>query len=457
MEDLHPLDRAAAHAKRFLEGVGERPAGARAGYDECLAALGGDLPDEPQDPGRVIDDLVAAADPGIVASQGPRFFGFVVGGSPPVATAAEWLTAAWDQVTGFTVLSPAAAAAEEVCRGWLASLLGLPRDVSFGFTTGCQMAHFSALAAARHHVLAQAGWDVEARGLSGAPPIRVVAPQERHATVDRVLRFLGLGTDALVLVPCDDQARVDVRALAREVAAGGGAPTIVIAQAGNVNTGAWDDLGAICDAAHDHGAWVHVDGAFGLWAAAAGHHALVGGVERADSWAVDGHKTLNVPYDCGYVFCAHPEAHAAANTMAAGYLVTTEGGREGIHWSAESSRRARVFATYAVLRALGRQGVADLVTRQCALARRFADRLTAQEGVEVLNDVVLNQVLVRFGDDDARTDAVIEAVQRDGTAWMGGTTFRGRRAMRISVSHWATTQDDVDRSADVVLACAQQA
>ena len=445
------LAAAADHAAAFLDGLPDRPVGPAQTDPAALGeALGGPLPEGPEDPRAVLDALVAGAEPGIMASQSPRFFGFVFGGALPVALAADWVVSAWDQNAFSYVSSPAAAVAEDVVRGWLAELLGLPGDASFAITTGCQMAHATCLAAARHHVLEQVGWDVEARGLAAAPPIRLLANGDFHVTVARAVRLLGLGTDSVVPVDTDGEGSIRPEALRAALAAGEG-PTIVCAQAGEVNSGAFDPLAAVCDAAAEHGAWVHVDGAFGLWAAAApSHRHLVAGAGRADSWATDAHKWLNVPYDAGLAFVAHPGAHRAAFAASAPYL--PPGARDAIDWTPEASRRARSFTIWVALRSLGRSGVAELVERCCTCARRFAEVLDAVPGVEVLNDVVLNQVLVRFDDDDATTDAVVAAVQADGTCWMGPTTWRGRRAMRISVSNWATTIADVDRSCAAILA-----
>ena len=413
-----------------------------------LRARLGDLRDEPAPPRAVLDELVGAVEPALVTSTGPRYFGFVVGGALDAATAADVLTSAWDQPAFNAVTSPGAAVVEDVAGEWLKQLLGLPRSASFGLVTGAQGANTVGLAAARHHVLAEAGWDVEKDGMCGAPRLRVVANAERHATVDRSLRLLGLGAGALEAVATGPQGAIDVADLARVLALGAKGPTIVCLQAGNVNTGAFDDFAAACRISHDHGAWVHVDGAFGLWASASPALAhLTAGVEAADSWGTDGHKWLNVPYDSGYVFCAHPEAHAASMSYTAAYL--TGQGQGGLRapgdYVLESSRRARGFATWAAIRQLGRRGVADLVEGCCALARRFAERLSAIEGAGVVNDVVLNQVLVSFGTDE-RTDRVVEAVQQSGECWMGATTWHGRRLMRISVSSWRTTEEDVDRS-----------
>jgi len=445
------LTAAADHAASFLDGVPERRVGPAEIEPAVLrAALGGPLPDGPEDPRAVLDALVAAAGPGLMVSQSPRFFGFVFGGSLPAALAADWVASAWDQNAVLYVAAPAAAVAEEVVGGWLADLLGLPVSASFAITTGCLLAHATGLAAARHHVLGRAGWDVEARGLGGAPPIRLLANGDFHVTLARAVRLLGLGTDSLVRVDTDAEGSMDPGALRAALAAGDG-PAIVCAQAGEVNSGAFDPLDEVCDAAAEHGAWVHVDGAFGLWAAAApSHRQLVAGVGRADSWATDAHKWLNVPYDAGLAFVAHPDAHHGAFSASAAYLPT--GARDAMDWTPDSSRRARSFTIWAALRSLGRAGVAEMVERCCACARRFAEVLGAQEGIEVLNDVVLNQVLVRFDDDDAATDAVVAAVQAEGTCWMGPTTWRGRRAMRISVSNWATTIEDVDRSCAAILA-----
>jgi glutamate/tyrosine decarboxylase-like PLP-dependent enzyme len=444
------LAAAADHATDFLEGLPERHVGPPQTDPQPLrAALGGPLPDGAQDPRAVLDELVDAAGPGLMASPSPRFFGFVMGGALPAALAADWVASAWDQNACLYTASPAAAIAEEVVGGWLAELLALPADASFAITTGCQMAHATCLAAARHHVLAEAGWDVEARGLPGAPPIRVLTGGDFHMTLGRALRLIGLGTDALVRVEADREGAMRPEALRAALAVGDG-PAIVCAQAGEVNTGACDPFEEICAAAAEHGAWVHVDGAFGLWAAATPtHRHLVAGVGRADSWATDAHKWLNVPYDAGLAFVANPDAHRSAFSGTAAYLPT--GARDAMDWTPEASRRARAFPIWAALRSLGRTGVAEMIERCCACARRFSDALGTDPDVDILNDVVLNQVLVRFGDDDATTDAVLAAVQEDGTCWMGPTTWRGRRAMRISVSNWATTHDDVDRSCEAIL------
>jgi glutamate/tyrosine decarboxylase-like PLP-dependent enzyme len=412
---------------------------------------------ERADSDAVIDQLATAVEPGLVATVGPRYFGFVVGGALEAATCADVLTTGWDQLAFNSTSSPAAAVVEEVVGAWLKQALGLPEGASFGLVTGGQGANTVGLAAARHRVLDRAGWDVEARGLAGAPRIRIVAGAESHAAIHRSLRLLGIGSDAVEPIAADHNGAIDPEALAR--ALDDSEPTIVCLQAGNVNTGACDDLTAACDLAHRCRAWIHVDGAFGLWAAVSpSTRHLVSGLERADSWAVDGHKWLNVPYDTGYVFCTDRQAHAAAMSYTAAYLEGQDqrSVRSPSDYVPESSRRARGFATWAALRELGRQGLAELVDRCCALARRFGEQLDAMEGVEVANDVVLNQVLVSFGSDD-RTDRVIAAVQRGGTCWMGGTEWRGRRFMRISVSNWSTTEADVDRSVAAIRRLLQDA
>jgi glutamate/tyrosine decarboxylase-like PLP-dependent enzyme len=456
-----PLGEAFDHALAYLEGLPERPVTSRASLAEMRAALGGPLPERPVEAREVVAALATAAEPGVVASSSGRFFGFVIGGATPAALAADWLTSVWDQNAGLYILGPAAAVVEETAGAWLAELLGLPAGVSVGYVTGAQMANFTALAIAVREVLDRAGWDVQANGLWGAPRLRVLVGEGRHGTIDRALRFLGVGAAAIVPVAADDQGRMRPAALRSALHQGDG-PVVVCAQLGNVNSGAIDPVGEICEIAHRSGAWVHVDGAFGMWAAASPRlRPLLAGVERADSWATDAHKWLNVPYDSGLVFCAHPRAHRAAMGIRAGYLIHGDADeRDALDYNPEFSRRARGFAVYAAIRALGRQGVAELVERCCGLAGRFAERLAAAGGVEVLNEVVLNQVLVRFlaadGDHDAHTRRVVERVQQDGTCWMSGTTWQGRAAMRISVSNWSTDEADVDRSVAAILRCAAE-
>ncbi|MET0739273.1 MAG: aminotransferase class V-fold PLP-dependent enzyme [Acidimicrobiales bacterium] len=450
----HPLlDEAVRSAIAYIDSLPDRPVGPPADVDALRTALGAPLTAEGDGNLTAFQALVAGAEGGIVATAGPRYFGFVNGGSLPVAVAADWLVSAWDQNAAMHVMTPAVAVIEDVVLGWLRELLGLPVNGSGAFVTGAQMANVTGLMAARHQVLEQAGWDVEVDGLFGAPPVTVVVSGERHAAVDRALRYLGFGTAGVVPLAVDDQGALDPSDLARVLGEADGGPAIVCTQAGNVNTGAFDPIAEVCAIAHEHAAWVHVDGAFGLWAAASSQHRhLLEGYEAADSWAVDMHKWLNAPYDCAVALTAHPEAHRAAMAMSAAYL-TLGGDREPIDWNPEMSRRARAVPTWAILRALGRDGVEDLIVRFCTLAQRAADQLGAADGVEVLNGVVLNQVLVRFGDDDDVTRDVITRVQEDGTCWVGGTIWQGRAAMRISVSNWSTTDADIDRSVEAMLTC----
>src|SRR5262245_3233079 len=449
--DLRPLlVRAAERAAEFRDAIGERPVAPEVDVQRFRETFGGPLPDKGTDAESVIDELVEMVEPALVASAGPRYFGFVMGGALDSATAADMLTTGWEQVGFNGVTSPASALVEGIVGRWLKDALGLPAGASFGIVTGAQGANTAALAAARHRVLKRAGWDVERDGLQGAPRVRIVAGEERHGTIDRSLRLLGFGTASLEAVSAGRNGAVDPDELVRALDAGSGEPTIVCVQAGNVNTGAFDDLAVANEAAHRHDAWVHVDGAFGLWAAASPEfELLVAGREGADSWAVDGHKWLQVPYDTGFVLCADPEAHARSMSYTAAYLQDDRALRAPSDFVPESSRRSRGFASWAALRELGRAGLAELVERCCALARRFAEHLAEVDGVTIANEVVLNQVLVRFGD-DAHTDRVIANVQRDGTCWMGGTTWHGDRLMRISVSNWTTTEDDVDRSVEAI-------
>ncbi len=434
----------ADHAADFLETLDERPVYPGVSVEELREALGGPLPDGPTDPASVVDELVAGADPGVVAIPGGRYFGFVIGGAVPAALAADWLTSTWDQNAGLYVAGPSASVVEEVAGAWAKELLRLPPEASFAFVTGCQMANFTALAIARRHVLDEAGWDFDADGLAGAPRIRVLCGAKVHVTVTRALRLLGLGTPELV--EADDQGRMVAESL-RSALRDSSGPTIICAQAGEVNTGAFDPLPEIAAAAREAGAWLHVDGAFGLWAATSPALAhLVEGAELADSWATDAHKWLNVPYDCGLVFCRDADAHRRAIGVKAEYLIFgDDAARDEMDWTPEFSRRARGFTVYAAIRSLGRQGVAELVERTCAHARRFADELAGLPGFELVNDVVLNQVLFRF-ESDERTDDVIHRVQESGEAWLSGTTWDGRRAIRISVSNWQTSDEDVART-----------
>ena len=433
------LERTRGHAEAYLSSLADRPVGVPVDPELLRNALAMPLTDEGVPAEQVIDELVAGVDPGLVASAGPRYFGFVTGGALPAALAADWMAAAWDQ-NGFSyVASPAAAVVEEVVEGWLLDALGLPSTASVGLVTGAQMANATCLAAARNTVLETAGWDVVRDGLIGAPPITIVVGAEAHATIFTALRFIGLGMGTARVVGVDGQGAIDPAELKLD------GPAIVCAQAGNVNSGAFDPLEPIADACERAGAWLHIDGAFGLWAAASpSKRSLVRGIERADSWATDGHKWLNVPYDSGLAIVADRAGHQRAMGVSAAYLIDSDH-RDNYVYTPEASRRARGFAIYAALRQLGRRGLADLVDRSCEHAALFA-RLLRDGGAEILNEVELNQVLV------ACEPEAIARVQADGTCWAGGTVWRGRSAMRISVSGWATTTADVERSAAAILA-----
>ncbi len=447
MRDLLML--AAERAIRYREGVGERRVAPLPEDVRRLAELGGPLPDGPTDDEKVLRLLDEIGSPATVAMAGGRYFGFVNGSSLPATLAANWLAGAWDQNSAFVVMSPVAAALEEISLGWLRELLGLPSGCAGAFVTGATMANFTALAAARHALLERAGWDVEAQGLFGAPPITVVVGQEAHASLLKALALLGLGRQRVVTVPADGQGRMRADALPRLAG-----PSIVCIQAGNVNTGAFDPAREVCAWAREAGAWVHVDGAFGLWAAAAPERAhLTDGLADADSWALDAHKWLNVPYDSGLAFVRESGSLRGAMSLSAAYLLQGDE-REPAQYTPEASRRARGVEVWAALRALGRVGVADLVESCCGHAARFAEGLRAA-GYRVLNEVVINQVLVSFGDDDL-TRRVIAALQADGTCWCGGTVWQGQTAMRISVSSWATTEDDVERSLAAMLRIAAE-
>ena len=441
------LRRTAELAADYVESLDERPVFPEVTPERLREALGGPLPDGPSDPEKVVNELAEGAEPGVVALGSGRYFGFVIGGSLPAALAADWLTSTWDQNAGLYVGGPSASVVEQVTREWLVDLLGLPADASIGYVTGTQMAHVTGLAAARWHVLDAVGWDVGARGLAGAPPVRVLVGEKRHVTIDRALRLLGLG--APQVVAADAQGRLVPGGL--RDALGGEGPAIVCAQAGEVNTGAFDPLPGIADACEAAGAWLHVDGAFGIWAAVSPRLAhLVEGLERADSWTTDAHKWLNVPYDSGIVLCRHPESHRAAMTTTASYLIQDVGERrvrDQVDWVPEFSRRARGFAVYAALRSLGRRGLTELVERCCDAASRFAAAITELDGVQLLNEVVLNQVLFRF-DSDERTDEVLRRVQESGRVWMSGTTWDGRKAIRVSVSNWQTGNEEIDLAVD---------
>ncbi|MFE9773332.1 pyridoxal phosphate-dependent decarboxylase family protein [Streptomyces sp. NPDC005931] len=441
------LQQAYRHALRWLADLSERPVPARASVDQIVRALGSELPAGPSPAAEVVDLLATACDPGLTAFPGGRFYGFVVGGTEPAALAADWLVSAWDQNCVMRAVSPAYTAAEDIAGAWLLDLLGLPRGSGVGFTTGATMANFTCLAAARDVVLGRVGRNVARDGLAGGPAPRVVVGEDRHMAVDLALRYLGLGEPETV--EADEQGRIRPEHLRRVLATGDRRPTILVLQAGDIHSGAFDPFVETVRAARDAGAWVHVDGAFGLWAAASPRYAhLTAGCSDADSWATDAHKTLNVPYDCGLAVVRDPAALRAAMGLHGAYLIQAEQG-DPVDKVPELSRRGRAFPVWAALRSLGRSGVADLVERLCRHASVFADGIAAIDGATVLNHVVFTQVCAEFGDDE-RTLRVLDRLLEDGTAWISGSTWHGRRVMRISVSNWSTSDEDVSRALDAI-------
>ncbi len=443
-ERAEPLARAHDHALRWLASLDARDIPPSADAAEIAERLGWDLPDGPADPSEVVDLLASACEPGLTAMPSGRFFGFVIGGTHPAAVASDWLVSAWDQNAELRTVTPATTAVEDVAGAWVTDLLGLPADSAVGFVTGGTMANFTCLAAGRDAVLARAGWDIAERGLVGSPGVRVIVGEERHDSVDLVLRYLGLG--APEPVAADEQGRIEVDALRRALESGDDRPTVVALQAGNVHSGAFDPFPEAIALAHEHGAWVHVDGAFGLFAAASPRHRhLIEGYEAADSWATDAHKTLNVPYDCGISIVRDAAARRAAMSMAGAYLIRDDTAGDPFEHVPELSRRARGLPVCAVLRSLGRSGVADLVQRLAGHATAFAEGLATMPDAHVLNDVVFTQVCAAFGDDE-RTRDVVRRMMEDGTAWTSGSTWRGRAVLRIAVSNWSTTDGDVERT-----------
>ena len=450
-----PLESVLGHALAYLENLDRGAVGVTTDLGTLRQKLNKPLTDDGLSCEQVIADLVQDVEGGLLASAGGRFFGWVIGGSLPSALAADWLTSAWDQNAGHHACSPAAAATEEVVGTWLKQTLGLPQQASFALVTGCQMAHVTCLAAARHAMLAKRGWDVEKQGLAGAPPIRIISSDLRHESFERAVRLLGLGLSQVTYLPSDTHGRLQPDALQQALEKHSSSPTIVLLQAGDVNTGAFDSFDSLIPIAKKHGAWVHVDGAFGLWAAASPRYRhLLKGVEAADSWATDGHKWLNVPYDCGYAFVADSQAHRASMSHDAPYLIHHDDARNGLDWTPEWSRRARAFPTYAALRQLGREGIAGLVERCCQHAHSIVMEIGRLPGAEVVSEPIINQGLLRFpdpkpgasdADHDRRTDEVIAKIVASGEAFFGGTTWRGRRAMRVSVSNWQTSENDVRR------------
>ncbi len=454
-----PLAAALHHTLQYLSPASANPVAAQASLETLRSQLSLSLADDGVDATQVIDDLVQAVQGGLNDSAGPRFFGWVIGGSLPAALAADWLTSAWDQNAAMYTCAPAASVVEEVVGAWLKDILQLPATASFSLVTGCQMAHVTCLAAARHALLARRQWDVEQEGLAGSPPIRILTSTEYHGTTSRAVRLLGLGEKHMLKLPTDAEGRLRADALDQALKSDPQAPTIVVLQAGDLNIGAFDDFATLIPIAKKFGAWVHIDGAFGLWVAASPSlRHLLRGADAADSWATDGHKWLNVPYDCGYAFVADRNAHRAALSHRASYIDPNADARDQIDWNPEWSRRARGFATYAALRQLGRRGVADLIERTCAHAHALVARIGALEGAEVLWTPQINQGLIRFtdprpgasaADSDAFTDRVIAEILASGVAFFSGTTWRGRRAMRVSVCNWQTSAEDVD----MVVAC----
>ena len=444
------LEEASRRAIAYLDSLKNRPVRPDPDAVARLSELDVPVPEKPTAPSEVLALLDQFISPATMAMAGPRFFGFVIGGSLPVTVAANWLATAWDQNTGYAAPTPGASRLEEIARRWLLELLDLPRECAVGYVTGATVANFTALAAARNAVLKRCGWAVEADGLFGAPPIQVVVGDECHPTLLKSLGMLGLGRSRLTRVPVDSQGRMRADKLPRLTA-----PSILCVQAGNVNSGAFDPFEPLCAAARDAGAWIHVDGAFGLWARASGALTnMTHGLELADSWATDAHKWLNVPYDSGIAFVRDGQALQSAMAITAEYLPGQGARRNPADFTPELSRRARGIEVYAALLSLGREGLASLIERNCAQARRFAQGLQ-KAGFEILNEVVLNQVVVRFGDPE-RTRQIIEAIQREGTCWAGITVWQGQTGMRISVSSWATTDDDVERSLEAILRCARE-
>ncbi|MEC5161182.1 MULTISPECIES: pyridoxal phosphate-dependent decarboxylase family protein [unclassified Janthinobacterium] len=454
------LRRTMAHAQTYLHGLADSRVAATASLEQLRARLHTPLPRHASDPAAVIDQLVSDTADGLVGSGGGRFFAWVIGGTLPAALAADWLTSTWDQNAAIHACSPAEAVIEEVCGAWLKELLGLPAQASFALTTGSQMAHTTALAAARHALLARRGWDVEALGLHGAPRIRIITSDQHHGSIARSARLLGFGTAAITVLASDADGKLAAPALLAALEREPATATIVALQAGDLNTGAFDDFATLIPLARSRGAWVHIDGAFGLWAASsASLRHLTAGLEQADSWVTDGHKWLNVPYDCGYVFVADSAAHFGATSHRESYMIDVEGARDQIDWSLEWSRRGRGVATYAALRQLGQSGVADLIERTCRHARALVAGIGALAGAQVVWSSQVNQGLVRFldsragageDDHDRFTDAVVAAITDGGEAFFGGTTWRGRRCMRVSVCNWRTGAADVERTVRAV-------
>lgn len=449
------LQLALRRALEYLDNLDQKPVGPTVTVAELRARTCKPWNTEGIDASQVIDELVRDIDGGLDNSANARFYAWVIGGTLPSALAADWLTSTWDQNAGMYAVSPASAMVEEAVGEWLKELFALPQHASFALVTGCQMAHTTCLAAARSWLLERHGWDVEKQGMAGSPAIKIYCGV-RHATIDRALRLLGFGDAALQTLETNDDGSLNAAALEQALQAAKGSPSLVLLQAGDVNTGGFDDLDTLTDIAHRYGAWVHVDGAFGLYAAASPkYEGLLRGNEKADSWATDGHKWLNVPYDCGYAFVAHPDAHRRSMSYQAHYLSHQTEARDPLDWNPEFSRRARGFATYAALRELGRNGVREMIERNCECASAIVRGLSQLENVDVLYVPVLNQGLVSFRDpsgnvSDEWNEQAIAAIAEEGTSFFSGTTYNGRRAMRVSVSNWQTSLVDVERTMEGV-------
>jgi glutamate/tyrosine decarboxylase-like PLP-dependent enzyme len=461
------LESTLAHALSYIESLDKVPVSATASLADLRQRLGYPLADDGLDATQVIDELVADVEGGMLGSAGGRFFGWLVGGAVPAALAADWLTSTWDQANALYASGPAEAVIEEVCGQWLKELLGLPPAASFALVTGCQMAHVTCLAAARHALLDRHGWDAESKGLAGAPQIRIVSSNQRHGSIERAVRLLGLGRDNVVDLPVNGEGQLEAMELSRALQEDSHRPTIVLLQAGDINIGAYDPFAKLIPIAHESGAWVHIDGAYGLWAAASPiYRHLLTGVAQADSWATDGHKWLNVPYDCGYAFVADSKAHQASMSHRASYLTHDKEARDQLDWTPEWSHRGRGVATYAAIRQLGKQGVAKLIERTCHHAHSLVKHIGALPGAELVWESQINQGLVRFlnttadatdADHDRRTDAVIAKIVESGEAFFSGTSWRGKRCMRVSVLNWQTNSADVERAVNAVqLALAKQ-
>ncbi|HEY6245369.1 MAG TPA: pyridoxal-dependent decarboxylase [Pyrinomonadaceae bacterium] len=460
------LDTAVLHAISHIETLDQSSVAATVDVETLRSRLARQLTDAAVPADQVIDDLARDVEGGLIGSAGGRFFGWVIGGVLPAGLAADWMTSAWQQNAALYATSPAAAVVEEVVGDWLKDLLNLPHTASFALVTGCQMAHVTCLAAARHAVLTKHDWNVETKGLFGAPRIRILTSAARHGSFTRAVRLLGFGTDQIELIPVDSEDRLPARALEEALNQDPSLPTIVLLQAGDINIGAYDNFSELIPIAKRFGAWVHVDGAFGLWVATTTKlRHLVDGVELADSWATDGHKMLNVPFDCGFAFVADPESHRASMASSAAYITLASNARDQMDWNPEWSRRSRCFASYAAIRSLGRQGIADLVERCCKHAHSIVTGIGKLEGAEMLWEPTINQGLVRFldrspsatdEDHDRRTDEVIAAILKTGEAFFQGTTWRGHRAMRVSVCNWRTSDADVERVVKAVKKVLQQ-